>query len=74
MVQPKSPKPPDRVPLAISISLSEVYNALCPACREVLLDYISGKAGAGMLRDTLRKQFEGTAHPEPVEGPEGEHS
>jgi len=74
MVQSHQPRPPERIPLAISISLSEVYDALCPACREVLLDYISGKAGAGMLRDTLRSQFEASAQGEPVEPSPDVHS
>jgi hypothetical protein len=68
MVQPKQPHIPERLPLSITISLAEVYQALCPTCREVLLDYISGKAGAGMIREQLRAQFEAAAHPKPIEG------
>lgn len=70
MVQPAQPSIPNRIPLAITISLQEVYSALCPSCREVLLDYISGKAGAGMLRDTLRARFEGQPPTPPALGPQ----
>lgn len=70
MVQPRQPNLPSRMPLAISIDLKEVYKALCPACQEVLLDYISGKAGAGMLRDTLRAQFDGQPSPSPAHEPQ----
>ena len=62
------------MPLSISISLSEVYAALCPACREVLLDYVSGKAGSAQLRDGLRKQFEASCHSERSEESPREHS
>lgn len=58
MVQGQQPRPPELPPLSVSISLSEIYNVLCPNCRDALLDAIISKAGAGQLREGLRKQLE----------------
>lgn len=74
MVQPAQPSIPSNVPLGINLSLQEIYKNLCPACREVLLDYIAGKAGAGMVRESLRHQLEASAEPEGPEDRRREHS
>lgn len=61
-------------PISLTISLPEIYNALCPSCREAFLALLEGKAHGGMLKDSLRRQFEAPAHPEPVEGaPDVDH-
>lgn len=49
--------------LSIQVSLAEIYDSLCPSCRDALLDLLSTKAGQGFLRDTLRSQFESPGPP-----------
>lgn len=77
MVQEQQPRPPGPAPFSITISLNEIYDCLCPTCRERFLDLLTTKAGSGMLRETLRRQLEASryseqseespAHGEPVE-------
>jgi len=74
MVEGQQPRPPEPTQLSITVSLSEIYNNLCADCRERLIDYISGKAGAGMVRDGLRRQLEPAAGPEGSEDRRREHS
>lgn len=57
--------------LSITISLAEIYDALCPSCREAFLSLLEDKARAGTLREGLRRQLEAPAHPERSEGPPG---
>jgi len=58
MVQPQQPGADEHPQLSVTISLHELYKSLCPDCRARLLDYIISKAGAGQLREGLKKQFE----------------
>jgi len=69
----RQPTTDEHPQLSITISLPEIYNALCSDCREAFLALLEGKARGGMLRGALRKQLEASAHPERVEGPQGEH-
>jgi len=55
-------------PISLSISLPEIYKALCPACRDAFLALLEAKARGGMLREGLKRQLEAPAHPAPVEG------
>jgi len=64
----------DRPQLSLTISLPEIYKALCPSCREAFLALLEAKARGGMLKEGLRKQLEASARPEPVEGaPDVDH-
>lgn len=53
-------KPPtDKQPsVAITVSLQEIYDALCPSCRDAFLDLITSKAQTSVLRDGIRGQLE----------------
>jgi hypothetical protein len=57
--------------MSITISLQEIYAALCPDCREAFLAILERKASHGMLRDSLRRQLEAptaaSCHSEPSE-------
>ena len=54
-----APAPPDHPStMSITISLQEIYAALCPACREAFLALLEAKASHGMLRDSLRRQLD----------------
>ena len=56
--------------LTIDLSLQEIYDALCPDCKDRLLEMMSRKANLGMLKGALRAQLESpsSVRPEPVEG------
>jgi len=58
MTGDRQPTADDHAQLSVTISLHELYKTLCPTCRERLIDYISGKAGAAQLREGLRRQLE----------------
>jgi len=74
MVQPQQP-PGDEAPkLNVTISLSEIHNALCPACREALVKLLSDKASGVMLEEALRRQLEPPAPPAPPAPGPNEHS
>lgn len=53
----------------ISVSVEEIYNSLCPVCREALLKLFADKARGEGLQDALRRQLEQPAHPEPAKRP-----
>jgi len=56
--------------VCINVSLAEVYDVLCPDCREAVVHLISAKAGANLFQEAIRHQLVApTAHPEPVVGP-----
>jgi len=44
--------------LSLTISLPEIYERLCPSCREAFLDLLAGKTGAQLVRDALRRQLD----------------
>lgn len=48
--------PPSSV--SLTISLPEIYAALCPACQEAFLALLESKASGGVLRESLRKQLD----------------
>jgi len=68
------PPADDRPQLSLTISLPEIYDALCPDCREAFLALLEAKARGGMLRDGLRRQLEASARPEGPEDRRREHS
>ncbi|MBA7613441.1 hypothetical protein ES703_20690 [subsurface metagenome] len=54
----RQPTTDDHAQLSVTVSIREIYNAVCPTCQQALLDLISGKAGAAQLREGLRRQLE----------------
>lgn len=60
--------------ISVTISIAELYKEICPDCRARLLDYIASKAGAGQLREGLRRQLEASAGSEGPEDRRREHS
>jgi len=69
---PTAPSPPDPPPaMSLTISLPEIYAALCPACQEAFLALLESKARGGMLRETLRRQLVGAPLAAPSDGPAG---
>lgn len=48
--------------MSLTISLPEIYDALCPSCREAFLALVEAKASHGMLRESLRQQLESPSH------------
>lgn len=54
------PSPDHPSTMSLTISLPEIYDCLCPACREAFLALLESKASHGMLRESLRQQLEGT--------------
>lgn len=60
--------PTDEGPkLNITISLSDIYNVLCPSCQEALVKLLADKAKGVMLEQSLRRQLEAPRHSEPSE-------
>lgn len=59
--------PGHNVPLAVTISIKEIYQTLCPACKAALLDLLEGKAAGQGLREAFRAGLEPPAR---LEGPE----
>lgn len=58
--RPSAPSPPDHPSaMSLTISLPEIYDCLCPACREAFLALLESKASHGMLRESLRRQLVG---------------
>jgi len=54
-----APAPPDQTStVSVTISLPEIYDCLCPLCREAFLALLESKASQGMLRESLRRQLE----------------
>jgi len=71
----------DRLPFAdeapklnVTISIAEIYNALCPACREALVNLMAGKTKGAVIQDVLRRQLEAPARSEGLEDRRREHS
>ena len=50
--------------MSITISLPDIYAALCPACQEAFLALLESKARGGMLRESLRRQLDPSCHSE----------
>lgn len=68
MVSPQQPAPTPQVKLTVKVTLQDIYDCLCPACKEELLGLFEGKA-RGAAAGALRQQLEApAARPEPVEG------
>lgn len=65
MVSPQQPAPTPQVKLTVKVTLRDIYDRLCPACREELLGLFEGKA-KGAAAGALRQQLEA-----PAAGPEG---
>jgi hypothetical protein len=72
-----APSPPGKPSvMSLTISLPEIYDCLCPACREAFLALLEAKARGGMIRESLRRQLESPSpqaegsnpRPEPVHG------
>lgn len=60
-----APSPPDHpASMSLTISLPEIYDCLCPECREAFLALLERKASHGMLRESLRRQLDPSCHSE----------
>lgn len=44
---------------AVSVTLHDIYEGLCPTCRRTLLDLFCQKADPTVLRDALERQLKG---------------
>ena len=64
MTGDRQPTTADHSQISVTISIAELYKTLCPDCQARLLDYIASKAGAGAVRDGLRRQLEAPRHSE----------
>jgi len=57
--RPSALAPPNPQPaMSLTISLPEIYAALCPTCKEAFLALLESKARGGMLRESLRRQLD----------------
>lgn len=56
--------------LSISISLRDIYDCLCPSCRNNVLRMIAGKGGGELVLGALRKQLEAQSPPPPAHQPQ----
>lgn len=54
--------------LSVTITLQDVYDTLCPSCKEKFLEHLATRAKGPPVKEALRAAFEAAAHPEPVEG------
>lgn len=70
MVEPRQPSPTPQVKLTVKVTLKDIYDCLCPACREELLGLFEGKA-KGAAAGALRQQLEAppAETPPPAPGP-----
>lgn len=64
MVQPQQPAPTPQVKLTVKVTLQDIYDCLCPACKEQLLGLFESKA-RGAAAGALRQQLEAPAAAEP---------
>lgn len=74
MGRPQQPGADSQMKMTIRVTLRDIYNCLCPRCKEELLVLFTGKAEGAALGDVLRRQLEPPAR---LEGPEDrrrEHS
>ena len=46
-------------PLTIDINLQEIFDSLCPKCKDALVNAMAAKAGSVAIRDALRAQLDG---------------
>jgi transcription initiation factor IIE alpha subunit len=44
----------------VQLTLAEVYQALCPKCKQRLLDVATRHASVDQLRENLKRQLENT--------------
>ena len=58
MVNPQQPAPTPQVKLTVKVTLRDIYDCLCPACKEELLRLFTAKAEGEALGDVLRRQRE----------------
>jgi hypothetical protein len=45
----------------INLTLKQIYEVLCPKCRQKLLDVAARQASLGQLRENLKHQLESAA-------------
>jgi len=50
---------PNQPVVTIPLSLGEIYNALCPDCRQKIVDLVSAKAGPDFIRNAVAAQLAG---------------
>jgi len=48
---------PNQASVSINVSLAEIYDVLCPDCREAVVHLISAKAGANLFQEAVRHQL-----------------
>jgi len=46
------------IPLPVTVTLRDIYDRLCPTCRERLLDLFANEANVRALREALVRQLE----------------
>ncbi|OGO08503.1 MAG: hypothetical protein A2Y61_03970 [Chloroflexi bacterium RBG_13_60_13] len=51
--------------VSINVSLAEIYDLLCPECREAVVHLLSAKAGADLFREAVRARLAPAAESEP---------
>ena len=74
MVNPQGPSADAQMKLTVRVTLRDIYNCLCPLCKEELLRLFTGKAEGAALGDVLRRQLEPAAPPAPPAPGPNEHS
>lgn len=70
MVQPPGPSADSQMKLTVRVTLRDIYNCLCPLCKEELLRLFTGKAEGAALGEVLRRQLEPPAPAPPAQGPQ----
>jgi len=45
--------------VSIAVSLAEIHAILCPTCQAAVVDLLSAKAGAGLVRQAIAAQLAG---------------
>ena len=43
--------------ISIALNLKQIYDLLCPACREALLDKVSAEVATAQVREGLRAHY-----------------
>jgi hypothetical protein len=58
---------PNQQTVSIAVSLAEIHAVLCPACQQAVIDLLSAKAGAGLVRQAIAAQLAPAAESEPAQ-------